>query len=66
MWHASFNPLPVYRTALNLRFSRTTEHIRIPLNFMKPARWDPSAAPCILLRGESRCDANHFVEPPTA
>jgi hypothetical protein len=66
MWHGSFNPEPVYRSALNFRFTTPDQKAPITRNFLWPPDIDPVQPPCILLSGEDRAGVNRLVEPPPA
>lgn len=66
MWHGSFNPDSVYRSALNLRFTTPDQKPPITRNFMWPPDIDPVQPPCILVSGEDRSGINRLVDPPSA
>jgi len=64
LWHASQNPSDLERVAMGLRYSAPDQKIRIPLTYMPPLVFDPSPAPCLLVRGEDRFGVNRIVEAP--
>jgi len=64
LWHASDNPSDLERVAMGMRYSSPDQRIRIPLTYLPPLIFDPTPAPCLLVRGEDRFGVNRIVQPP--
>jgi hypothetical protein len=64
LWHASDNPSDQERVAMGLRYAAPDQRIRIPLTYLPPVIFDPTPAPCLLVRGEDRFGRNRLVDVP--
>lgn len=67
LWHGTHNTSTAERTALLLQYADPERRIDVPdlthLEF--PFRYEEGKrAPCVMVRGEARGSANHFVSPP--
>ena len=49
---------------MGMRYSSPDQRIRIPLTYLPPLIFDPTPAPCLLVRGEDRFGVNRIVEAP--
>lgn len=64
LWHGSRNPTDAMRVAMGLRYATPDQHVRIPLTYLPPIIFDPTPAPCLLVRGEDRFGCNRVVPAP--
>ncbi|MCX5741625.1 MAG: Gfo/Idh/MocA family oxidoreductase [Proteobacteria bacterium] len=63
LWHGSVNNTTKLRSALLAQFSPTTARAKIPRTYVPPIEWDPTPAPCLLVRGTDVGGINTYVEP---
>ncbi len=64
LWHGSDNNTDKTRHAMGLRYSSTSQSLRIPLTYLQPMQWDPALPPCVLVRGKDDYGNNNIIEMP--
>ena len=62
MWHGSVNRTSSARFALLTQYSPCSANVRIPVSYVRPARWSEQRPPCLLVSGSDDETSNQLID----